>query len=160
LSVVESMLNSCLDELSKYIKDSSVFTIVLVLFFILCIATFILFSIWFAVVFRRKIGEETNRQINERIMLYANIVHDLKTPMTIILSFSQALQDAYKLFLKQLHPDASEIKKERKPKKPVSEADKSEDDKGKISVGTASVNGTKDDVEGEKEPYISMKFLN
>lgn len=93
LSVVESMLYSCLDEISKYIKDSGVFTVVLVLFFVLCTGTFILFSIWFAAVIRRKIIEETNRQLNERNILYANIVHDLKTPMTIILGFSQALQE-------------------------------------------------------------------
>jgi hypothetical protein len=66
----------------------------------------------------------------------------------------QALQDAYKLFLKQLYPVDSEVKKERKSKKPVSETNKSEDDKGKISVGTASANGTRDVIEGEKEPYI------
>lgn len=93
LSVVESMLYSCLDEISKYIKDSGAFTVVLVLFFVLCTGTFILFSIWFAAVIRRKIIEETNRQVNERNILYANIVHDLKTPMTIILGFSQALQE-------------------------------------------------------------------
>ncbi len=67
---------------------------------------------------------------------------------------TQALQDAYRLFLKQLYPDDSEVKKERKSKKSVSETDKNEDGKGKANVGTASVNGTRDVVEGEKEPYI------
>lgn len=91
LSVVVSMLDSCFDEVSAYIKDSGVFIIVLILFFALCIGTFILFSILFTVVIRRKFIEETNRQLNDRNILYANIVHDLKTPMTIILGFSQVL---------------------------------------------------------------------
>lgn len=91
LSVVISMLDSCFDELSAYIDDKGIFTIVLFLFLALCIGTFILFSIWFSVVIKRKFIEETNRQLNDRNILYANIVHDLKTPMTIILGFSQAL---------------------------------------------------------------------
>lgn len=93
ISIVESILDSCLNTLSKYIKDSSIFTIVLLLFIALSIGTFVLFSIWFAVIIKRKIEEETKRQMNERNILYANIVHDLKTPMTIILGFSQALQE-------------------------------------------------------------------
>ena len=67
---------------------------------------------------------------------------------------TQALQDAYKLFLKQLYPADSEVKRERKSRKTVSETNKSEDDKGTINVGTASANGKRDVIEGEKEPYI------
>ena len=67
---------------------------------------------------------------------------------------AQALQEAYKLFIKQLNPVNSEVRKEKKSKKPISETNKSEDDKGKINVGTASANGKRDVIEGEKEPYI------
>lgn len=93
LSVVESILNSCLDEVSKYLKDEMAFVIVMVIYIVLCIGTFILFSKLFVVAITRKISEETKRQNNERNILYANIVHDLKTPMTIIMGFSQALKE-------------------------------------------------------------------
>jgi len=93
LSVVESILNSCLDEVSNYIKDNKAFIIVLAIYIVLCIGTFILFSKLFVVAINRKIVEETQRQNNERNLLYANIVHDLKTPMTVILGFSQALKE-------------------------------------------------------------------
>ena len=93
LSFVVSILDSCLDEVSKYIKDEKTFIIALTIYIILCIGTFILFSKLFVVVISRKISEETKRQNNERNILYANIVHDLKTPMTIIMGFSQALKE-------------------------------------------------------------------
>lgn len=93
LSAVESILDSCFDEVSKYINDSSTFTIALILYLTLCVLMFLLFSKWFAVTISRKIAEETNRQNKERNLLFANILHDLKTPMTIILGFSQALME-------------------------------------------------------------------
>lgn len=36
---------------------------------------------------------EIQRQTDERNMLYANIAHDLKTPMTSILGYAKALGD-------------------------------------------------------------------
>lgn len=41
----------------------------------------------------RKLNAEIQRQANERNMLYANIAHDLKTPMTSILGYAKALED-------------------------------------------------------------------
>ncbi|MDO5147685.1 MAG: HAMP domain-containing sensor histidine kinase [Eubacteriales bacterium] len=41
----------------------------------------------------KKINAEIQRQTDERNMLYANIAHDLKTPMTSILGYAKALGD-------------------------------------------------------------------
>lgn len=41
----------------------------------------------------KKINAEIQRQTEERNMLYANIAHDLKTPMTSILGYAKALGD-------------------------------------------------------------------
>lgn len=41
----------------------------------------------------KSIKDETNRQMKERNLLFANIAHDLKNPMSSILGFSRALED-------------------------------------------------------------------
>lgn len=93
LSVVESILSSLLDNFMEKIVGKAAAIIILVIYFLLSIMIFVIFSIWFAKVVGKKIVNETNRQLNERNGLYANIVHDLKTPMTLILGFSKALKD-------------------------------------------------------------------
>lgn len=47
----------------------------------------------FSRVVTKKINAEIQRQTDERNMLYANIAHDLKTPMTSILGYAKALGD-------------------------------------------------------------------
>jgi len=47
----------------------------------------------FSRVITKKLNAEIQRQTEERNMLYANIAHDLKTPMTSILGYAKALGD-------------------------------------------------------------------
>lgn len=93
LSVVESNMESMFEPVIHSINNEVTGRITVFVYVFLNIAFVVIFSILFAVIVNRKIAAETNRQLSERNRLYANIVHDLKTPMTTILGFSQALKE-------------------------------------------------------------------
>lgn len=93
LSLAESLINGGFDWLMESITDEAVAVSAILVYLLISILCFLLFSLWYAWVINKKILAETNRQLNERNVLYANIVHDLKTPMTSILGFSQALKE-------------------------------------------------------------------
>lgn len=93
VSISESLISDGLDVIMAGVTDEAVAGLVLLLWLLVSILCFWLFSRAYTLVINKKIMAETNRQVNERNILYANIVHDLKTPMTSILGFSQALNE-------------------------------------------------------------------
>jgi len=93
LSLAKSLLDGGFDWIMEGITDETVAVSAILVYLLISILCFLLLSIWYTWIINKKILAETNRQLNERNMLYANIVHDLKTPMTLILGFSQALKE-------------------------------------------------------------------
>jgi len=57
------------------------------------IVLFIVCAYWFHRKVSKYIEEETNKQIKEQNQLFANIAHDLKSPMTTVLGLSRALEE-------------------------------------------------------------------
>lgn len=93
LSISESLISDGLDWIMAGVTDETVAVLVLLFWLLISILCFWLFSRGYTGVINKRIIAETNRQVNERNILYANIVHDLKTPMTSMLGFSQALME-------------------------------------------------------------------
>jgi signal transduction histidine kinase len=57
------------------------------------IVLFIVCASWFHTKISKYIKAETNEQVKEQNLLFANIVHDLKSPMTTVLGLSRALEE-------------------------------------------------------------------
>ena len=53
----------------------------------------LLFSFLYYKMVSKRIDEEAKAQVEEKNLLYSNIIHDVKTPMTSILGFARALKD-------------------------------------------------------------------
>lgn len=89
-SIIDSLYN---DYLFLTVEDgTTLMTLLLVSYAFFNLLIFGVFAIIFYKLADRKIKDETNRQIEEKNHLYANISHDLKTPMTSILGFASALK--------------------------------------------------------------------
>lgn len=95
VAIIESVLNSIFDDkIIPVVKDNaSMLTFVLALDFICSFGILLIFALIYCKLVSKKIDQETKRQLQERNLLYANIIHDLKTPMTSILGFARALKD-------------------------------------------------------------------
>jgi signal transduction histidine kinase len=93
LCVVNSMIDSLFNELTKNVTNKCIMVMLLIGYFLIAILSFIAFSTWFMKLVNKKICD-TNTQINKnQNMLFANMIHDLKTPITTIMGFSKALND-------------------------------------------------------------------
>lgn len=95
IAVLESIVDSIYDDwIFIHIEAGSVeMAFIMVSYVLVSALIFLIFSIWFARIIDKIMKKEAHRQVNERNMLYANITHDLKTPITSILGFSRALLD-------------------------------------------------------------------
>lgn len=95
ISVVESMIDSIYDEwLFLLVKSESVLMkLSLASYLLLSILVFVVFAFLFIRMAGKRIEEETNRQLEEKNQLYANIAHDLKTPITSIRGFAGAIKE-------------------------------------------------------------------
>lgn len=95
LSVIESVIDSIFDDFLfvRYEQNERMSEILFAMYIVLCIVTFIIFSYLFTKSISKNISSEMHRQIEERNMIFANIAHDLKTPITSILGFSRALRE-------------------------------------------------------------------
>lgn len=97
ITVVMSLLNSVIQSVFEIITVSitTKSVMVLALFFYLA-ASFLVLSVGTVIFVRKtskKVEEENIRYNQERNMLFANISHDLKTPITTIMGFAKALYD-------------------------------------------------------------------
>ncbi len=95
LTVTESVIDSIFDDLLlvQYKHNDIVKYMLLAAYIVLCIGAFIFFAYLFTKSISKKISGEMHRQIEERNMIFTNIAHDLKTPITSILGFSRALKE-------------------------------------------------------------------
>jgi signal transduction histidine kinase len=95
IATLTAMLNGLYDEVfhPDTITDLPLLLAVIASDLAIWALIYFLFALLFFVIVRRKIRKETQRQMEEKNILYANIAHDLKTPITSILGFSKALKD-------------------------------------------------------------------
>jgi signal transduction histidine kinase len=97
ITVVMALLNSVIQSVFETITVNITKNSVMVLALFLCFAASLLVLAVGTVIFVRttskKVEEENIRYNKERNMLFANISHDLKTPITTIMGFSKALFD-------------------------------------------------------------------
>ena len=88
-SIIESVFNS----VAAKITNEHIMGLALMLYFIAVSLVLVIGVILFVHLISKKIKEENIRYNQERNMLFANIAHDLKTPITTIMGFSKALYD-------------------------------------------------------------------
>lgn len=93
MALLNSMIESVFDTVSVNITDKRMMELVLILYFTATILVLVLGVIMFVRLVSKKIEKENIRYSQERSMLFANITHDLKTPITTIMGFSKALYD-------------------------------------------------------------------
>ncbi|BCN32684.1 sensor histidine kinase [Anaeromicropila herbilytica] len=101
LSIIESMIDSVFDDFlfPHYEQNDRIGQILFVAYIVISILVFILVAYLFTKAISKRIRAEMHRQIEERNVVFANITHDLKTPITSILGFSRALTE------KKLEPE-------------------------------------------------------
>ncbi len=94
-SVVESVISSMYDDwLFLIVKNDSLWMkLLLISYWLLTVLVFVVFALIFIRMTEKQIEEVTKRNIEEKNQMYANIVHDLKTPITSILGFAGALRE-------------------------------------------------------------------
>ena len=88
-SIIESVFNT----VAANITNEHKMRLALILYFTAVILVLVIGVILFVHLISKKIKEENIRYNQERSMLFANIAHDLKTPITTIMGFSKALYD-------------------------------------------------------------------
>lgn len=93
MALLNSMIESVFDTVAVNITDHRKMELVLILYFAATILVLVLGVIIFVRLVSKKIEKESIRYSQERSMLFANITHDLKTPITTIMGFSKALYD-------------------------------------------------------------------
>jgi signal transduction histidine kinase len=95
IAVIESVIDSIFDDaIFPNIPAHGVQEVITMsAYIIISLLVFLLFGLLYARNISKLIKEEADRQVNDRNLLFANIVHDLKTPITTILGFSQALSN-------------------------------------------------------------------
>lgn len=95
ISVLESIIDFIFEGyvFPAFEHNKTLFSVSLAFYIVISIGAMVFVAICFSRIVGRKFVDEARKQIDEQNMLYANIVHDLKTPMTSIVGFSQALRD-------------------------------------------------------------------
>lgn len=93
MAILNSIIDSIFDSIATNITNEFMMIVALILY--LCAGILVLGCgvALFVYLTSKKIKEENIRYNQERSMLFANIAHDLKTPMTTIMGFSKALHD-------------------------------------------------------------------
>lgn len=93
LTVVLSITDSLFDGVTAHVGDAKRLLAILAFFFLLEISIYGLFAVFFTRFADRKIALENQRIAKQTNLLFANIAHDLKTPLTTVIGFSRALRD-------------------------------------------------------------------
>lgn len=93
MAVLNSAIQSVFQTKAEYINNKSMMLLALFFYFAASLLVLGLGTVIFVRMTSKKIEEENIRNNQERNMLFANISHDLKTPITTIIGFSKALYD-------------------------------------------------------------------
>ncbi|QVK17673.1 HAMP domain-containing histidine kinase [Mycoplasmatota bacterium] len=93
MAFLNSIIDSVFDTVTVDITDERIMELALILYLIASILIFVFGVVIFVRLVSKKIEKENTKYNQERSMLFANITHDLKTPITTIMGFSKALYD-------------------------------------------------------------------
>ena len=97
ITVVMALLNSAIENIfdtaAANITSKSMMALALILYLTAVLIVLAVGCLIFVRKTSKKVEEENIRYNQERNMLFANISHDLKTPITTIMGFSKALYD-------------------------------------------------------------------
>lgn len=92
-SLILSIIDSIFDGIAETINDESIMVTALIIYGVVSVGVLV-FAVWvFTHFISKRIVLEKIRDYKEKSMLFANIAHDLKTPMTTVIGFSKALSD-------------------------------------------------------------------
>ena len=103
-SIILSVIDSFFTRYSESISSESNMILALILYPVLEGLVVILVSFLFYFGVTKRIKEESERNVKRQSFLFANISHDLKTPLTSIVGFSKAIQQ-------ELVTDSEDIKR-------------------------------------------------
>lgn len=93
-SVAGALLEGAFEWIApKLGENEKNFTAALILMLVAQIGIYVLSGYVFYRRTKREIQKESDRQVNEQNLLYAAIAHDLKTPMTSVQGYAQALKE-------------------------------------------------------------------
>ncbi|MCB2343078.1 sensor histidine kinase [Clostridium estertheticum] len=93
MAFLNSIINSVFNTIAENITNEYMMGLALIIYFIAVILVLVIGAILFVHLISKKIKEENIRYNKEKNILFANIAHDLKTPITTIMGFSKALYD-------------------------------------------------------------------
>ncbi|MBO4394928.1 MAG: HAMP domain-containing histidine kinase [Eubacterium sp.] len=98
LTIITGILTSILDILPeillpKIVNDGKLVALFAILFLALIILIYVASGFIFFLLTKKTIKKESDRQMQEKNLIYAAIAHDLKTPMTSVHGFAKALAD-------------------------------------------------------------------
>lgn len=93
MAILNSVIQSVFETKAENIINRSMMLQALFLYFAASLLVLAIGAVIFIRMTSKKIEEENIRNNKERNMLFANISHDLKTPITTIMGFSKALYD-------------------------------------------------------------------
>lgn len=98
ITFVASVLGALLDGVFEWIapklgENEKSFVVALFLLLFAQIGIYVMSGYVFYRRTKREIQKESDRQVNEQNLLYAAIAHDLKTPMTSVQGYAQALKE-------------------------------------------------------------------
>lgn len=93
MALIMSVMDSIFEILTSGVKQAETMYIALILYFAATVGIYVIGVCLFTRFVSKRIKEENARYYQEKSMLFANIAHDLKTPLTTITGFSKALFD-------------------------------------------------------------------
>ena len=91
LLIFSSVIDSIFDEVVNHVTTHGVFVVTLIIYFAAQILLLLTTAMVFTHFASKKIEKNNADLAKERNLLFANIAHDLKTPLTTVIGFSRAL---------------------------------------------------------------------
>lgn len=93
LSIVGDLIEELTKEMDTWVFKNQFQTVTPIVAGVFQVLAIVLFSFLFYRSLNKKIGKESQKLAKEQSTLFANIAHDLKTPLTSITGFSKALNE-------------------------------------------------------------------
>jgi len=93
MEITVSVIDSIFDVMANNISDAKVMAFSLILLFGVQALIFIIAAIVFTHFADRRINKLNDEILQERNLLFTNIAHDLKTPLTTVIGYARALKN-------------------------------------------------------------------